>query len=192
MGKFYLDKRYYADKAAKWVSFESTPQLEETKRDIYGKCVPCITNLYEQLQEGKTLVDLGQAFNCWKVITVMANDDECLHVLAEFEREFLADRKVKGRFGSGDEQKRTRVIVFAAPNLQETRRLLDEVRICAGRVNREAQVFSHRGCAELYHELFGDPVNWRQNESIKRPEAVPAILKRIREMLYWEKGQQRG
>ena len=31
MAKFYLDKRYYADKPAKWVSFESTPNLEETK-----------------------------------------------------------------------------------------------------------------------------------------------------------------
>ena len=190
MGKFYLDKRYYADKAAKWVSFESTPQLEETKKDIYGRCVPCITNLYEQLQAGKVLVDLGPAFNCWKVVAVMANDDECLHVLAEFEREFLADRKIKGRFGSGDEQKRTRVIVFAAPNVQEARRLQDEVSICAGRVNQEAQVFSHRGCAELYHELFGDPMNWRQTENIKKPEAVESILSRIRRVLFWEKGQQ--
>ena len=187
MGRFYLDKRYYADKAARWVSFESTPQLEETKRDIYGRCVPCITNLYEQLQAGKTMVDLGQAFNCWKVVAVLASDDECLHVLAEFEREFLGDRRIKGRFGSGDEQKSTRVIVFAAPNARETQRLQDEVRVCAGRVNQEAQVFSHRGCAELYHELFGDPENWSQTERIKRPAAVEGIISRIRRVLFWEK-----
>ena len=125
MGKFYLDKRYYADKAARWVSFESTPQLEETRRDIYGKCVPCISNLYEQLQAGKTLVDLGPAYNCWKVVAVLTDDDECLQVLAELEKEFLGERKIKGRFGSGDEQKTTKVIVFSAPNEQEKNRLFE-------------------------------------------------------------------
>ena len=187
MGKFYLDKRYYADKAARWVSFESTPQLEETRRDIYGKCVPCISNLYEQLQAGKTLVDLGPAYNCWKVVAVLTDDDECLQVLAELEKEFLGERKIKGRFGSGDEQKTTKVIVFAAPNEQEKNRLFEQVSICARRVNHEAQVSSHRGCAELYHELFGDPMRWRQTESIKKPEAVKDIVARIRKMLFWER-----
>jgi hypothetical protein len=187
MARFYLDKRYYADKAAKWVSFESTPNLEETRRDIYGKCVPCISNLYEQLQAGKTLVDLGPAYNCWKVVAVLTDDDECLQVLAEFEKEFLGERRVKGRFGSGDEQKTTRVIVFSAGNQQETEKLFQEVTVCSRRVNPEAQVFFHRGCAELYHELFGDPMNWRQAETIKRPEAVAGILSRIRKVLFWEK-----
>ncbi len=187
MAKFYLDKRYYADKPARWVSFESTPNLEETKRDIYGKCVPCISNLYEQLQAGKTDVNLGPAYNCWKVVAVLANDDECVQVLAEFEREFLGERTIKGRFGSGDAQKPTRVIVFSAPDEAEKDRLFEEVAICSRRVNPEAHVFFHRGCAELYHELFGDWMSWRQTETIKTPEAVKEILARIRKMLFWER-----
>ncbi len=43
------------------------PGSEENEKDIYGKCVPCIMNLYEQLKDGKTEVDLGLALKCWKV-----------------------------------------------------------------------------------------------------------------------------
>ena len=187
MGKFYLDRRYYADKRAKWVSFESTPNLQETKSDIYGKCVPCITNLYEQLQAGKSDVDLGTAYHCWKVVAVLANDEECVQVLTEFEKEFLGDQKIKGRFGSGDAQKPTRVIVFSASGEQERERLFDQVRICAQRVNPATHVSFHRGCAELYHELFGDWKNWKQTETIKIPGAINEILTRIRKMLFWER-----
>jgi hypothetical protein len=187
MTKFYLDKRYYADKAARWVSFESTPSLEETKRDIYGKCVPCISNLYEQLQAGKTDVHLGPAYNCWKVVAVLANDDECVQVLAEFEKEFLGDQAIKGRFGSGDASKPTRVIVFSASDETEKGTLFEQVAICSRRVSPGAHVSFHRGCAELYHELFGDWTNWRQTETIKKPEAISDILARIRKMLFWER-----
>jgi hypothetical protein len=187
MAKFYLDKRHYADKAARWVSFESTPSLEETKRDIYGKCVPCISNLYEQLQAGKTDVNLGPAYNCWKIVAVLANDDECVQVLAEFEREFLGERTIKGRFGSGDVAKSTKVIVFSAPQEEEKDTLFEQVGTCARRINPAARVSFHRGCAELYHELFGDWMSWRQTETIKTPEAVKEILARIRKMLFWEK-----
>ncbi len=189
MGKFYLDKRYYADKPAKWVSFESTPNLEETQRDIYGKCVPCISNLYEQLQAGKSEIHLGPAYTCWKVVAVLANDDECVQVLAEFEKSFLGDRRVKGRFGSGDEQKTTKVIVFSAANEHEKDSLFEEVAACSRRVNPGAEVSSHRGCAELYHELFGDPSRWRQTETIKKPGLVEEIISRIRKVLFWEKSQ---
>jgi hypothetical protein len=187
MARFYLDKRYYADKPARWVSFESTPNLDETKRDIYGKCVPCISNLYEQLQAGNVEINLGPAYSCWKVVAVLANDEECTQVLAAFEEEFLAERKIKGRFGSGDEAKPTKVIVFSAPDEKERNRLFEEVGICSRRANPKAHVFFHRGCAELYHELFGDSMSWMQTETIRKPEAVKDIVTRIRRMLFWEK-----
>ena len=187
MGQFYLDKSYYAGKPAKWVSFESTPNLEETKWGIYGKCVPCITSLYEQLQAGKTQINLGPAHTCWKVVAVLANDDECVRLLAEFEKEFLDDRKIKGRFGSADASRSKRVIVFSAPDEEAKDILLAQVRTCAGRIDPQAQTFFHRGCAELYHDLFGDWKNWSQNETIKRPEVVKEIVTRIRKMLFWEK-----
>jgi len=187
MAKFYLDRRYYADKLKRWVSFESTPNLEETRRDIYGRCVPCISNLYEQLQAGKSEIYLGPAYNCWKVVAVVADDDECTQVLTEFEKDFLGDRKIKGRFGSGDEERPTRVIVLSVPNEEEKDMMFEEVSICSRRVNPTSRTFVHRGCAELYHELLGDSMRWRQTETIKKPEAVKEVLARIRKMLYWEK-----
>jgi hypothetical protein len=187
MGKFYLDKRYYSGKPLKWISFESTPNLQETKWDIYGKCVPCITNLYEQLQADKTEIDLGPAYNCWKVIAVMANDDACVQLLTEFEKEFLGERKIKGRFGSADAEKPTRVIVFSAPDEGAKDILFEQVQSCAARINPEAQTFFHRGCAELYHDLFGDWKDWRKSERIRKPEAVKEVIARIRKMLFWGK-----
>ncbi len=186
MGKFYLDKRYYAARRAKWVSFETTPGLDETKRDIYGTCVPCITNLYEQLQSGQSSIDLGRAYTCWKVVAVLKDDQECVQILTEFEKEFLGERMVKGRFGSGDSEKQTRVMVFSAADEKERDLLVGQVSACAKRVNPGAQISFHRGCAELYHDLFGDWKTWMPIEKLKKPEAVKDIIARIRKMLYWD------
>ncbi len=187
MGTFYLDKRYYADKPARWVSFESSPGLEETKKDIYGKCVPCITHLYEQLREGRTEVHLGSAYTCWKVVAVLNNDEECVQVLAAFEKKFLKDQHIKGRFGSGDAEKPTRVIVFSVTDAEQRDVLIEQVAACTEHINPDAQISFHRGCAELYHELFGDWRTWKERETIKKPEAVRKIIDRIRKMLFWEK-----
>jgi hypothetical protein len=186
MGRFYFDKRIFQDKAARWVSFESTAGLEATKKDIYGKCVPCITNLYEQLKEGRTEIRLGEAFRCWKVVAVMDDEQQCVQVLEEFEKRFLGERKLKGRFGSVDPAKTTRVIVFNADDEAERQRLFAELKTCAGAVNARATVSYHRACAELYHDILGDWRTWKETETLKRPELAGFLLEKIRKMLYWE------
>lgn len=170
----------------KWVSFESTATLEKTKRDIYGQCVPCITNLYEQLKEGKKEVRLGRAFSCWKIVAVLNDEWECMAVLEEFEKRFLKDRRLKGRYGSGRADERTKVIVFSTEDENEMDRIVKEVRICTEKVHRGSIVFSHKACAELYHDLLGDWRLWSEVETVKRPELIDGILERIRKMLYWE------
>jgi len=72
-----------------WVSFESDPRLRVTKQNIYGRCVPCMTGLYEQLQKGKEIIELREAFHCWKVIAVLVDQEECLEVLSVYEDRFL-------------------------------------------------------------------------------------------------------
>lgn len=187
MARIYIDKRYFTDKKAKWVSFEDTQGLKETKQDIYGKCVPCITNLYEQLKEGKTLINLGPALKCWKVVAVLTSMEECVEVLYELEKVLPEDLKVKGRFGSVDENKTTKVIVFNASGEIQREILYELLQGCAQRINTKGAITFHRGCAELYHELFGDWRTWSENETIKKPEAVPALIDRIRKVLFWEK-----
>jgi hypothetical protein len=184
-GKFYFSRKYFTDRKVKWVSFENNPRLDMTKKDIYGKCVPCIASLYEQLKTGKEEVDLGAAYNCWKVVAILGSLDECLELLSVFEKNFLKRRHIKGRFGSGDEQKPTKVIVFNAASAKDRDRLLGELKICAEKMGFKADIFSHRGCAELYHELFGDSKDWKKTEKIKNTEVVPAVLDRIQKVLYW-------
>jgi len=187
MSKIYIDRRYFTERKAKWVSFEDTQGLKDTKQDIYGKCVPCITNLYEQLKEGKTEVSLGPAFRCWKVVAVLNSMEQCIDLLAELEKEIGDDVKIKGRFGSVDETKPTKVIVFNAASEGERKNLYEALQICVERVNPGAEVSYHRGCVELYHELFGDWRMWKGKATIKRPESVPAIIDRIRKVLFWDK-----
>jgi hypothetical protein len=184
-GKFYFNRKYFTDSKVKWVSFESNPRLDMTRKNIYGKCVPCIASLYEQLKMGKEEVDLGAAYNCWKVVAILGSLDECLELLSVFEKMFLKKRHIMGRFGSGDERKPTKVIVFNAANAKDRDRLLGELKICAEKTGLKVDIFSHRGCAELYHELLGDSKDWKKTEKIKNTEVVPYILDRIQKMLYW-------
>jgi hypothetical protein len=186
MPKIYIDKRYFTDRKAKWVSFEDTQGLKETKKDIYGKCVPCITNLYEQLKDNKTEIDLGPALKCWKVVVVLRSMEECVELLFELEKDLPDDVKVKGRFGSVDESKTTKVIVFNVSGVLQRKKLYEMLQDCAPQVNPGAEITYHRGCVELYHELFGDWKAWKKKETIKKPEAVSALIDRIRKVLFWD------
>jgi hypothetical protein len=186
VARIYIDKRYFTDKKTKWVSFEDTQGLKETRQDIYGKCVPCITNLYEQLKEGKREITLGPAFTCWKVVTVVNSMEECVELLYELEKVLPDEIKVKGRFGSVDESKTTKVIVFNISGESQRKKLYEMLQDCAQRVNPNSEITFHRGCVELYHELFGDWRTWHDIEKIKKPETVPALIDRIRKILFWD------
>jgi hypothetical protein len=112
MKKIFLDKRVWRNSRDNWVSFESGPNLRVTKRNIDGRCVPCITNLYQQLQAGKEEIELKEAYQCWKVVAILKDKEECLEVLREYEENFLGDHSVKGKFGSSLPTKLTKVLMF--------------------------------------------------------------------------------
>jgi hypothetical protein len=95
---------------------------------------------------------------------------------------------VKGRFGSVDESKTTKVIVFNAAGEWQRKKLFEMLQDCVKSVKPGSEVTYHRGCAELYHELFGDWSAWKDIEVIKKPEIVPALIHKIRKVLFWEKG----
>lgn len=187
MGKLYIDRKYFTKKESKWVSFESNPVLKRTKNDIYGRCVPCITNLYEQLREGKKEIRLGKAYQCWKIVVFLGNIEECTRFLCEFEAYFLEDMNIKGRFGSNDSSKSTKVIVFNTESEAERDKLYEVLKVCASQTYPESIVSYHRACAELYHELLGDWKKWGETETIKSPGMVKTVLERIRRVLFWQK-----
>jgi len=187
MARLHIDRRYFTQAEKSWVSFETSPGLEKTKAGIYGRCVPCITSLYEQLKEGRTEIRLGAAYECWKVVVLVAGTDECIEFLEAFEKNYLGDGEVRGRFGSGEEGRETKVIVFNAEGEEERDRLYGQVSACAAAINPRWSVSFHRACKELYHDLLADSRSWSESETIKRPEMVATVLGRIRKMLFWER-----
>lgn len=188
MKKIFLDKRFWRNSGENWVSFESDPKLRITKGNIYDRCVPCIAHLYQQLQEGKEEIELKEAFHCWKVVAVLKDQEACLEVLREYEDHFLGDRSVKGKFGSSLPSKPSKVLMFHTEDDREKDRLLDELNACVQKVNPGGKVFCQKACANLYDELLGDWREWKETTPIQNPAIRPALIERIKKLLYWEKG----
>ena len=188
MKKIFLDKRVWRNSRDNWVSFESDPKLRATKGNIYGRCVPCITNLYQQLQEGKEEIELKEAYRCWKVVAVLKNKEDCLEVLDEYEKNYLGDHYVKGKFGSSQSSKTSKVLMFHMEEEEEKDRLFQELQSCVKKVDPDAKVFCQKACANLYHDLLGDWKEWKEVTRVKRPEIRPMLLEKIKKLLYWEKG----
>ncbi len=187
MKKIFFDKRVWRNSENNWVSFESDPKLEVTKRNIYGRCVPCITSLYEQLQSEKDKIELKEAYRCWKVVAVLKDKEECLQVLNEYEKNFLGDQHARGKFGSGDPAKSSRVLMFHTEDEGERDRLFRQLEICSRKVNPQTSVFYQRACTDLYYDLLGDWKEWKQVTCVKNPGVRPVLLERIRKLLYWTK-----
>ena len=180
----YISKFPHPDRDSYWISFESDPRLTKTKKDIYDKCLPCIQNLYHQLQEGKSEITLTSAFNCWKIVVVLKSIDECLEFLQRFEEDFLKGR-VYGKMGSGRSKSDTRVIVFHAENEKERDQIYEDLKTCIPKVSPEAKVFISRACAVLYEEILGDWREWKRITPIKYPENMTKILERIKNILHY-------
>jgi hypothetical protein len=187
MKRIFLDRRVWRNSRDNWVSFESDPKLEVTKSNIYGRCVPCITNLYEQLQAGKEEIELKEAYGCWKVVAVLKDKEECLDVLNEYEEHFLGDHHIRGKFGSSDPSKSSKVLMFHTEDEGERDRLFRELETCSRKVNPHARVFYQKACANLYYDLLGDWKEWKEVTRVQNAEVRPILLDRVRKLLYWTK-----
>ena len=180
----YVGEIPYSEKGTFWVSFESDPNLKKTKANIYGTCLPCIQHLYHQLKGGATEVDLGNAFHCWKVTAVLDGIDECLSLLAEFEKKFPKGH-VYGKFGTGRSLSETRVVVFHTEDEAAGEEVRRRIEACLPAVNKEAEIIVSRACAVLYGEILGDWREWQPVTPIKHPEKTGPLLARIRKALFW-------
>ncbi len=182
----YLADMPNGDKGTHWVSFESDPRLSTTKANIYGRCLPCIENLYHQLKAGKSVIDLGTAYHCWKITTVLEGLDPCLDLLMEFEERYPYGH-VYGKLGSGRSEATTKVVVFHADHDAERDRLETALRQCLGAVQPDARIEISLGCEVLYEPILGDWHEWRPTTPIRFPENVSAHLERIKRILLTSK-----
>lgn len=165
-----------------WVSFESDPRLSRNKANIYGRCLPCIQHLYEQLKDGRTVITLGTAFTCWKITAVLENLDQCLGLLSEFENRFPGGH-VYGKLGSGRIGAITKVVVFHADDETERNRLKAALEHCLTAMGRLPEVMVSRGCAAVYEPILGDWSAWEPVTSIRFPERVPGYLQRLKTII---------
>jgi hypothetical protein len=180
-GNFYLGKK--SAKQGYWTSFETDSKHSIGKKMIYGRCVPCIENLLNQLIEGKKEIELGNAFNCWKVVAVLDDEQECLKVLQVYERRYLPSRYIRGRFGSREETG-TKAVVIHVDSENERDSILSELEQCALEVNKGASVFYSRACEYVYGEVLGDWKEWMEVTPVKYPENISKVIEIIKEALY--------
>jgi hypothetical protein len=179
----YLGEIPYSQKGDFWVSFESDPGLKKTKANIYGRCLPCIQNLYEQLKAGVTKIRLDSAYHCWKVTAILNGIEDCLSLLHEFEKRFPGGH-VYGKLGSGRPKSTSKVVVFHTEDETERDRIRDCLMGCLPAITENPEIKISRACAVLYEDILGDWRAWTPVSTIKHPERVDALLARIKKILY--------
>jgi len=167
-----------------WISFESDPYLSKTKRRIYEKCLPCLENFLQQLEEGKTKIDLGPAYDCWKLTVVLNNLEECLELLNTFS-ELYPNEYVIGKFGTGDSEKSTKAVVFHLDDIKSLKGLLKKVQKTLRKLNLPFSIKITRGCSNPYEYLFGPSKRWKRMIAPLYPERIPEVIKRVRKMIYF-------
>jgi hypothetical protein len=180
----YVGEIPYTEKGDFWVSFESKPDLQKTKANIYGRCLPCIQHLYEQLKSGSTDIHLGSAFQCWKVTAVLNGLEECLSLLQVYEEKFPGGH-VYGKFGGGRTFSETKVVVFHTEEESARDQVRERLEACVPEVNKNGRVEVSRACAVLYNDILGDWREWQPVTPLKHPEKADASIQRIKKALFW-------
>jgi hypothetical protein len=180
----YVAEIPHTEKGDFWVSFESEPDLKKTKANIYGRCLPCIQHLYEQLKQGAKEIDLGSAYHCWKVTAVLDGTEECLSLLRVYEEKF-PEGHVYGKFGSSRPFSETKAVVFHTEEERVRDQVRERLQACLREMNKNGDVQVSRACAVLYEAILGDWREWQPVTKLKYPERVDALIKSIKKMLFW-------
>lgn len=166
-----------------WWSFETHPRMERTKRRIYDRCLPCLTALLEQLKQGVDAVDLPFAWDCWKVVAVAPDEETCMALLGGVAEEH-PDLYLFGKLGGRRDRFGTSALVLHADTAAERDRLLAALEETASRLAPGVRVHLARACADPYADLLGPWEEWTRPCPIRHPDAVPRIMRRLRELLY--------
>lgn len=172
-----------------WMSFENHPRLEETKKHIYVRCLPCLEFLYEQLREIPESIRLQNPLHCWKIVVVFDSIDECVELLCLLEEEPPADAAgscIRGRMGTSDRNSPSVVIIFQLLSEGERDVMIEHLRQLAPRINPACSLFFERGCGDLYASLCGDWRNWQEETPIINGQLIPFIRERVNKLLRGE------
>lgn len=180
----FLGKRGGEDS---WRSFETDPHLKVTRTRIFSRCLPCLSDLLQQLKRDDSLIDIGNAFSCWKISVILPDYEYCLEFLHRFSSLWPSEY-VCGKLGTSDPKKRTRVVVF---HLDEEKDRLDglkaKIEKCAETMDVPYEIKISRGCSFPHEALFGPCENWDKIMAVANWEMVSPVVKRLERMLYGPK-----
>ncbi len=170
-----------------WMSFENHPRLEETKKHIYVRCLPCLENLSAQLKEAPRSLKLENPLNCWKIVVVLDRLEECVELLCLLEEEPPAGEIcIRGRMGTSDKKNPKVVTIFQMLSEKERDALLAHLQKLAPRINPGCALFFERGCGDLYASLCGDWRNWQGETPIVNGQLIPFIREKVDKLLRGE------
>lgn len=175
---------YFSQRASRegWVSFETDPRLRHTKERLRSRCLPCLTGLLDQLKAARQTVALEMAWDCWKVVAVLATREQCLELLTRFG-EAHPEEYLCGKLGTG-KGRRTVAVMFHTENLLRRDRLYALLRAVAAEAFPTARVFYSRACSDPFERLLGPWQAWQQPCPILHPERLDAVRASLRESLY--------
>lgn len=165
-----------------WVSFETDPRLARTKDRLHRRCLPCLTGLLAQLKGIPDVVNLGNAWTCWKIVAVVGSREEGLDLLRLFA-EAHPDETVYGKMGTG----RGRETVAVMFHSEDEGRKDELFRMLRGVVEHHLpgrEVFYSRGCGDPYERVLGPWGGWSEVSPVKHPERLEDVRKDLREALY--------
>lgn len=169
-----------------WMSFENHPRLEETKKHIYVRCLPCLEHLFEQLKNSPTEIMLQNPLNCWKVVVVFQDLDECLDLLCLLQDNPPAVEIIRGRMGTSDKSSPNVVIIFQTLTESERDELIEYIGKLAPRINPNFSLSYERGCGDLYVTLCGDWRSWQEVNPVVNTHHIPLIREKVSKLLRGE------
>ena len=170
--EFYMGSRRDINKGY-WMSFENHPRLEQTKRSIYVRCLPCLEKLYAQLKEDPVELLLEEPLDCWKIVVVLKEFDQCLDLLQTYQnKNFPLQHTVRGRMGTNDKESPNVTVIFQVYDEKERDEMLLDLERIAKEIAPQYSIFYERGCQDLYVSLCGNWSEWENVTPIKSPHLV--------------------
>jgi hypothetical protein len=184
--EIYVGRRRDVNKGY-WMSFENHSRLEETKKSIDQRCMPCLEKLHSQLQQAPTELVLQEPLNCWKIVVVLNDFDQCLDLLEAYQDHKLpVSRTVRGRIGTSDKANPKVTVIFQVNDAGERDELLDDLERLADGITSDYTIYYERGCQDLYRALCGDCSTWTEVTPIQDPKMVKIVEERVGKLLRGE------
>lgn len=181
--EFYMGRRRDINKGY-WISFENHPRLEQTKKNIYVRCLPCLEKLYAQLNENPTVLTLEEPLDCWKIVVVLKEFDECLDLLQAYQDEkFPCPDTVRGRVGTNDKVCGNTVVIFQVGDEKKRDAMLADLQRMAKTITSQCFLYYERGCQDLYVSLCGDWRKWEKTTPIKNPRLIGGLKEKVGRLL---------